>query len=460
MIWSRIDRVLWVLCALTWIAPAQGIHGTTKADGYRGVWYSNQPSKDTYVYKYSGGFATYPQQHVPIAVYAPEVKRTFFVYGGTSADGKGLLHMVSYYDHGTGTVPRPTILMDKKTGDAHDNPTLSIDGEGYLWVFSNAHGTARRAYVHRSSKPWSIDDGFERITETNFSYGQPWWVDGHGFCFLHTRYENGRRFLWTWRSPDGRTWATPQRLAKMERGHYQVSALREDGVIGTAFNVHPEKGGLNARTDLYWAQSPDGGQTWMTVSGEALELPLGERGATARVRETQGELVYLKDIGFDGGGRPVILYLLSRGFESGPKHGLRRWVTSHWTGERWRTRQVTTSDHNYDFGSLYVEGDAWMIIAPFGKGPHPWTTGGEMELWTTTASGETWARAKRLTKNSVANHTYARRPHRAHAGFWALWADGHTLKRSGSRLYFCDRAGVVRRLPARMKTAVSVPERL
>src|SRR5438445_2511040 len=33
------------------------------ADGYRGIWYYNQPSNDEYKYKYSGGFATYPQQH-------------------------------------------------------------------------------------------------------------------------------------------------------------------------------------------------------------------------------------------------------------------------------------------------------------------------------------------------------------------------------------------------------------
>jgi hypothetical protein len=30
-----------------------------KADGYRGIWYMNQPSQDGYVYKYSGGLGTY-----------------------------------------------------------------------------------------------------------------------------------------------------------------------------------------------------------------------------------------------------------------------------------------------------------------------------------------------------------------------------------------------------------------
>ena len=54
-------------------------------DGYRGIWYFNQPTSDEYRYKYSGGFATYPQQHAPIAIYCAEVEKTFFVYGGTTA---------------------------------------------------------------------------------------------------------------------------------------------------------------------------------------------------------------------------------------------------------------------------------------------------------------------------------------------------------------------------------------
>src|SRR4051812_24460746 len=52
------------------------------ADGFRGIWYANEPSHDEYVFKYSGGMATYPHQQMPIAIYAPSVNKTFFVYGG------------------------------------------------------------------------------------------------------------------------------------------------------------------------------------------------------------------------------------------------------------------------------------------------------------------------------------------------------------------------------------------
>ena len=39
-----------------------------KANGFRGIWYMNQPSNDEYVYKYSGGLAVYPANHRPFSI--------------------------------------------------------------------------------------------------------------------------------------------------------------------------------------------------------------------------------------------------------------------------------------------------------------------------------------------------------------------------------------------------------
>ena len=47
-----------------------------KADGYRGIWYMNQPSDDEYVYKYSGGLGTYCAKHKPFAIYCKQVNKT------------------------------------------------------------------------------------------------------------------------------------------------------------------------------------------------------------------------------------------------------------------------------------------------------------------------------------------------------------------------------------------------
>jgi hypothetical protein len=437
---------------------------TLKQDsGYRGIWYYNQRTGDEYAYKYSGGMATYPQQHMPIAVYAPAVNRTFFVYGGTTQGNKTLLHMVSYFDHETKSVPRPRILLDKNTTDAHDNPTLNIDKDGYLWIFSNSHGTSRPSYIHRSAEPYSID-AFVLVKTTNFSYGQPWLLDDGRFLFLHTKYSHasrqGRGLFWM-TSNDGSTWSEPAPLAHIQQGHYQVSTC-SDKRVATAFNFHPQKGGLNARTNLYYLQTTDGGSTWQTAAEETVTTPLEEAQNAALVHDYQGEglLVYLKEVQFDGDGHPVIMFLTSRGFAPGPANVPYTWRLARWSGDTWHLSDITTSDHNYDFGALYLDDPAaWQLIAPTDPGAQPYGTGGQMVVWTSDDEGKTWLRTKTLTHDEQFNHSFARRPLGFHADFAALWASGDARKPSDSSLYFTDRAATrVWRLPVEMEGAEVKPE--
>lgn len=446
----------------------------TKADGYRGIWYFNQKSGDEYVYKYSGGLGTYCAKHQPFAVYCEDVNKTFFCFGGaTQEDNRRLLHMVSYYDHETGLVPQPTVLLDKQTGDAHDNPVIAVDGEGFLWIFSTSHGRARPSYIHRSRTPYSIE-AFDRIEPTyrrngedvpltNFSYMQAWHVPRRGFACFFTRYGDlTRRTNLFMSSRDGIRWSARQRLAGIEWGHYQISTA-DARKAAAAFNLHPKGRGLNWRTNLYYMETTDFGRSWQTVDGERLSPPLTEADNPALVRDYRSEdlNVYLKDLRLDPDGRPVVLYLTSPGYESGPENDPRRWMVARWTGTEWMSRPVTTSDNNYDMGSLYLEDDgAWRIIAPTEPGPQRYNPGGEMAVWISRDKGRTWSMAGQLTANSLMNHTYARRPVRAHPDFYALWADGHGRKPSPSRLYFCNRGGDVFRLPTKMTQESARPVRV
>jgi hypothetical protein len=450
------------LCALASAAASRATTSEAEtADGYRGLWYMNQPTANRYQYKYSGGLGTYPQQHAPIAIYSRAANKTFFCYGGSTGKANELAAMVSYFDHATGQVPRPHIVLTKPTGDAHENPTLQLDDAGHVWIFCNTHGAAANSYIFRGTTPYSIDD-FEQIERTNFSYSQPWRLPGSGFLFLHTRYENGRRYLFWMTSADGRRWTEPQPLARVPEGHYQISQ-RRGGRVGTAFNYHPAPGGLNARTNLYYVETGDMGGTWQNAAGQRVATPITDVHNAALVHDYQaeGRLVYLKDLNFDDAGRPVILYLTSRGYAPGPDSGPREWYTAHWLGNRWRLRPVATSDHNYDYGPLYVENDAWRLIAPTAPGPQPGGAGGEMVVWTSRDEGATWHSERQLTHDSQFNHTYARRPVDAHPQFYALWADGNPLERSASRLYFVDREGwSVWQLPTHMDSEFAAPVKL
>ncbi|UCC98266.1 MAG: BNR-4 repeat-containing protein [Phycisphaerales bacterium] len=445
-----------------------------KATGYRGIWYMNQPSGDEYVYKYSGGLGTYCAKHKPFAVYCDQVKKTFFCYGGTTADSnRKLLHMVSYYDHRTGGVPRPTILLDKKTSDAHDNPVISVDDKGTLWIFSTSHGTSRPSYVHKSARPYDVNEfelvnvtkieNAQEVPMTNFSYMQPWYLEGRGFVCFFTRYNYpAARTICCMTSPDGVKWSQWLRLAAMDQGHYQISAAAKNKA-GTAFNFHPKTKGLNWRTNLYYIETPDLGRTFKSVSGHKLTLPLTDPETPALVHDyrAKGLNVYLKDIRFDGDERPVILFITSKGYESGPKNDPRTWTTARWTGTQWQIRPAFVSDNNYDMGSLLVEDDGtWRIIGPTETGPQPYNPGGEMAMWVSGNLGATWKKVRQLTANSPYNHTYARRPLDAHPDFYAIWADGHGRKPSQSSLYFCDKRGNVRVLPREMTGDFATPKLL
>jgi hypothetical protein len=278
---------------------------------------------------------------------------------------------------------------------------------------------------------------------------------------MHTRYVSGKRQMFVMRSPDGLAWSEPEPVSRMAQGHYQVS-WSDGRRVATTFNYHPAKGGLNARTNLYYMRTADDGRTWQTVAGQRLDVPLETPHSPALVHnfEAEGLLVYLKQLQFDAQGRPVILYLTSKGYAPGPQNDPRTWRIAHWNGTAWQHRDVTASDHNYDFGSLYLEVDGtWRLIAPTGPGAQPYGTGGQMAAWTSRDEGRSWHKFKDLTHDARHNHSFARAPLSAHPDFYALWGAGDTHRPSDSVLYFTDRGGThVWRLPANMTGETAAPE--
>lgn len=407
-------------------------------DGYRGIWFTlGQFSK--HGDKYSGGLGTYTANHIPLAVYAPQVNKTFFVYGGTIKDKRHLLIMASYYDHAKHVVPRPTIVHDKRgVNDPHDNASLSIDDRGHIWVFISGRGRSRPGIKYRSARPYDVSE-FNFIQQEEFTYPQPWFVEGKGFFHLFTKYTRGRELYWE-TSADGVHWSEHRKLAGLE-GHYQVSAEHQ-GKIGSFFNRHPG-GNVDKRTDLYYVQTTDWGKTWTTVDGRQLSLPLSQPDNPARVLEysAKGRLMYTIDLRFDHRGYPVLLYITSAGYQPGPENDPREWTLTKWNGQAWETHVVCRSDHNYDLGSLFLGEKEWTILGPTETGPQPYGTGGEVALWVSLDEGRTWSKRRQITQNSEFNHAYVRRPLNAKDPFHVFWADGNPDKLSVSRLYFGNSSG-------------------
>jgi len=454
-----ITLVLLSLCLLG--QQEQNYH---RAKGYKGIWFE-LGQKYPYGDKYSGGLGTYTAKHMPMAIYSPESNKTFLVYGGTTGPNeKHLQCMIGFYDHATGMVPQPVIVYDKQgVDDPHDNPSLLIDENGYIWVFVSGRGTARPGYKYKSTQPHSIDT-FLQITTEEMTYPQPWFLEGKGYFHFFTKY-SGKRELYFERSQDGRHWTADKKLAGIKAhnnelsGHYQVSG-RHGQKLGTFFNWHPD-GNVDKRTNLYYLETTNFGDSWHNAAGDEIQIPIHDLNTSTLVKEyfSEHQNVYLKDINFDSSGNPVALFVVSNGHEPGPVNGLRQWKVAHWNGNQWTINNVCTSDHNYDMGSLYINNNIWQVIAPTGTGPQPWGTGGEVCLWESKNSGATWILKKNITTQSKYNHAYIRRPVNAHPDFYAFWADGNPNEFSISRLYFINAKGEVFVLPYSMDSKMETPDR-
>lgn len=437
----------------------------TKVSGYRAIWFElGQKYHDGD--KYSGALGTYTAKHVPLAIYAEAVDKTFFVYGGTPAEDKRyLLCMIGEFNHKTGMVSQPTVVYDKQgVNDPHDNPSVMIDNDGYIWVFISGRGKRRPGFKYKSSRPYNID-AFEQISEEEMTYPQPW-NSKHGFFHFFTKY-TGVRQLYFETSLDGNQWTDDKMLAAItvnedeKSGHYQTSNIYDGRVVGTFFNRHPN-GIVDRRTDLYYIQSADFGQTWTTVDGIKLDIPLTRQNSPARAIDyaSQSKNVYLKDMGFDANGYPACLYIRSYGHEPGLVSAPYQWCILKWDGEKWQNVVITESDHNYDMGSLFISEKEWKIVGPTEKGPQQWGVGGELAIWVSKDKGERWEKEKQLTENSPLSHAYVRRPLNYKAPFCFFWADGHSHEFSKSELYFGDFDGNIWKLPYEMKEDFEKPVKI
>jgi len=449
------------------LSAGNSLNGS-KAEGYRGIWFELGQVNNEYGDKYSGGLGTYTVKHIPMAIYSPEADKTFFVYGGTTAPGrKYLVCMAGCYDHKTGMLQRPVTVHDKGVDgvlDPHDNPTIQMDKDGHLWIFVAGRGNTRPGIIYRSSKPYDISS-FEYVSEDIMAYPQVFYDPEKGFFQFFTRYDGKRRTFFR-TSKDGYVWSEYRPIASIMEpgekmsGHYQITGY--DGKkLMCSFNRHPG-GDCDRRTNIYYIQSEDWGMTWTNAAGEKVELPITREDGPALVKNFRkdGRNCYIKDVNVDAEGNPMILYVTSDNHLTGPDGGEREWEVARWNGKEWEHTFITNSTHCYDSGALYVDGEEWNVVGPTQPGPQYWGTGGEMAIWQTVNNGVIWERVSDLTRNSVRNHSYARRPQNAHPDFYAFWADGDADRQSISYLYFCNKSGEVFRMPYTMKEEWQRPEKV
>jgi hypothetical protein len=436
---------------------------TTPEKGYQGLWIGIGPEHPQFGFRLGAGIATYSPFHRPQAVYDPESDKTFFVYlaqagivNESPKTPKGSVS-ISCFDHAAGMLERPRSIVKQQINNPNDGPALTIDDDGHLWVFATSHRREKPSRIYRSVKPRDLNE-FELVVEMEFAFPQPWYLPSHGFVLLHTRYVDGKPKAFVTTSETGRKWSEARQIIAIGQGQYFISQMN-NGKIGLAFAVIPEEHHIGQPTNLYYIETPDGGNTWKTVRGKKVELPIDADSRLESVREYEdmNRLVFLKDLDFGPRGRPVALFMLTHIREKGPRPRSRVWNTGRWTGGEWEVTGPVRSDSDDDHGCFHVDKLIWRLIAPTIRAPLESRPGGEMVMWTSEDYGRSWQPLP-LTRESQFNHNNARCPIDAQPDFFAYWSDGHSHRPNLSTLYFADINGNVFRMPVEMDSDAAKPE--
>ena len=289
---------------------------------------------------------------------------------------------------------------------------------------------------------------------------------GSTFFNFFTKY-TGVRQLYIEKSKNGIKWSDNELLAAIpeqkneKSGHYQISAQYQEKKIGTFFNRHPN-GIVDRRTDLYYIESSDLGETWNTADQQPISIPVTEKNSPSRVEDYASlkKNIYLKDMVFDSNGRPICLYIRSNGHKPGPVSQPYEWCITKWNGSKWTTHSITTSDHNYDMGSLLFFKEDLYLVAPTAIGPQKWGVGGELQVWKSDDLGYHWIKERDLTHKSVMNHSYVRKSENFKAPFIYFWANGDAHQFSKSELFFGNLNGEIWKLPYSMEKEYELPQKI
>ena len=397
--------------------------------------------------------ATYCAWHRPMAVYAPQVDRTFFVFGNPANRPT-----ISHYDHRRGAFAAPVVLGTNPNGDAHRNPTLLVDDQGMLYVFYGAHGQPTR--VVKSAKPYDIGHWVEAAAlEDRNTYPQPWQLQ-RGRLFVSYRAPPG----WCFRtSTDGAgSWQSKTDLIAFPGMSIYAVSVADTGAFPRRIHIIWERmGGGSAeevrtkalwarRYNVYYACSSDGGVTWERSDGSRYDLPITEA-AAEKVHDSGEHGVWLKDIQLDPDGNPCVLFL-----DADVRTYRTVWKFARLEAGIWRASDVTSSDHMYDAGGIVIlsAGD-YRVYGP-STASQPHEDGGEIEEWTSTDRGARWANTRHVTAGSRYSHNHVkvvwnhRRP-----DFRAMWCYGDSAYPPATRDAYLFRYGEGSTGPQQMRFPTS-----
>jgi rhamnogalacturonyl hydrolase YesR len=226
--------------------------------------------------------------------------------------------------------------------DAHNTIALVVDGAGFLHVSWDHHGHALN--YCRSVAPGSLELGpkipMTGSRENKVTYPVFLHQPSGDLLFFYRDGSSGRGNLVLNRyTTSTQTWAQVHASlldGENQRNAYPMAIIDGKGVVHLAWTWR-ESSDVSSNHDLCYARSTDGGTTWTTSSGAALNIPITAATSEYAVRIPQkSSLMNPPSITVDPDGNPLLANYWAPEGSNIPQYHLVRYTKSGW-----QTSQVT-----------------------------------------------------------------------------------------------------------------------
>ncbi|MBN2070142.1 MAG: BNR-4 repeat-containing protein [Candidatus Krumholzibacteriota bacterium] len=385
-----------------------------------GAWYACCELSDWE--QYHGPAATFYTNTRPNAIrYTGLHDRTYFVYGDFGRDPA-----IQYYDHETKRLSPPVICgRTRIPDDAHGNPSILIDDDGYIYVFFGCHH--HPIQMVRSEFPESIESWSPGpLISEEATYPEPYMLSpGRIILSFRQKTAQDRTASWVYTISEdrGENWTDAGQLIH-ETGKY-IYAITETGSETPVRSFHiafnPFDYGTNLYSNIYYIYSDNDLVTLKHRDGSIAAVPPCGLDACDLVYDSENNSSHVSDMILDDDNAPYILFNTGPWDKTG-EPGDGEWRVARFDEEIWKSSRLAPCDHLFDRGCLALTDDgailAYLPIADDGM------DGGEIILYRSDNLGITWQESREITTGSEYSHNYAVRVRGADPEFRALWSYG------------------------------------
>lgn len=347
--------------------------------------------------------------------------KTYVAYQGPQEDPQ-----VCVYDHaaqrwsgpvkaGENPLGRKPSPRDPDAIDNHGRPALIIDGEGYIHLIFGGHGGMTELGENTLGTPGSgkqihaVSRRPEDITEWEVldnvspfgTYSQFVRMDD-GDLYLFYRH-GSHRSDWVYQksADNGRTFSEPVSVLKHKQRtddpnvHDAWYAWFEKGkgdtiTVGYVYHRCAIEGHAKDRVNGYFMRMDCGDDSWETIQGEAVQVPVTKEYADAHtlVCDTGTEQCNHGTNRVDSEGNPHLFF----------RQGSGQLRYYRWSGSAWQGPSVISSGHKGQDGDFVIESPSTVrfLLTQSSDG------GGEVGWWETVDGGRTWKKGACLISSPTA----------------------------------------------------------